>query len=119
MRTVHINISSEGSAYFLSVPVQELVIVPPAFVALLSSATQPPPSFQAPSYKGQKHCLSIITLAHCQDFILTSLCEMEMGTRGEDTLLSPAILFFKGQVSLGDNYRIDGESEMALRKEDC
>ena len=44
---------------------------------------------------------------------------MEMGTRGEDTLLSPAILFFKGQVSLGDNYRIDGESEMALRKEDC
>ena len=50
---------------------------------------------------------------------LWSLCEMEMETRGEDTLLSPAILFFKGQVSLGDNYRIDGESEMALRKEDC
>ena len=41
------------------------------------------------------------------------------GQGEKETLLSPAILFFKGQISLGDNYQIDGESEMALRKENC
>jgi hypothetical protein len=39
-----------------------------------------------------------------------------MGTREEVDFLSPVILFFKGQISLGDNYQIDGDSEMALRE---
>lgn len=30
-----------------------------------------------------------------------------MGTREDRDFLSPAILFFKGQISLGDNYQID------------
>lgn len=42
-----------------------------------------------------------------------------MGTREDGDFLSPAILFFKGQISLGDNYQIDGDSEMALREKNC
>ena len=40
-----------------------------------------------------------------------------METREDGDFLSPAILFFKGQISLGDNYQIDVDSEMAQREE--
>lgn len=42
-----------------------------------------------------------------------------MGTREDEDFLSPAILFFKGQISLGGNYQIDVDSEMALREKNC
>lgn len=52
-------------------------------------------------------------------FCINKLCEVEMGTREDRDFLSPAILFFKGQISLGDNYQIDVGSETALREESC
>lgn len=42
-----------------------------------------------------------------------------MGTREDKDFLSPTILFSKGQISLGDNYQIDVDSEMALGEKNC
>lgn len=61
----------------------------------------------------------MIALGHCQKCYINKLCEVEMGTREDGDFLSPAILFFKGQISLGDNYQIDVGSETALREQSC
>lgn len=57
---------------------------------------QPPPVFSHRAIKDRNVANSIITLAHCQGFILTSLCETETGTRGEVDSFKPSHFVFQG-----------------------
>lgn len=48
-------------------------------------------------------------------FCVNQLCETETGAGREVDFLSPAILFFRGQISPGDKYQMAGAREPARR----
>lgn len=92
--------------YFSLLHVQEQPLFLPASVARVTvhSPQVPGPELQRTGRRGSTRNPGngAITLDRCRDRVLTGGAEPRWGQGKKQTFESPAILFFKGQISLGD-----------------